>query len=387
MMKKVKIMHLIGDLSKGGAERFVVDLCNELAKDDQYEVFLVSICSNSVEETFVKDIDTNVRYVSFNKGRGFSLNTFWALTKWLRKEEPNVLHSHLNGFEYLGLYLLVNKRTLFFHTIHNVAVAECPNFLIKTFRRVWYRINKVKPVTISFDGRKTYRDYYQLDNDILIENGRQDLVATNEIDSLSEKYKEGDDTFVLIHVGRIASEKNQDLLIRAVKQFNLTEEKKCKLIIIGEVKEKRLYQHLLAVVNNDPYIEFIGGRHNVVDYLSIADAFCLSSIFEGMPISLIEALSVGCIPICTPVGGISQMIKHGKTGFLSRDVSVDSYCDVLKEALYHPDKKMIKLNGRLFFKLNYHIQASANAHLKTYSSVILSDKSNMMNGYQMITKI
>lgn len=386
-MKKVKIMHLIGDLSKGGAERFVVDLCNELAKDDQYEVFLVSICSNSVEETFVKDIDTNVRYVSFNKGRGFSLNTFWALTKWLRKEEPNVLHSHLNGFEYLGLYLLVNKRTLFFHTIHNVAVAECPNFLIKTFRRVWYRINKVKPVTISFDGRKTYRDYYQLDNDILIENGRQDLVATNEIDSLSEKYKEGDDTFVLIHVGRIASEKNQDLLIRAVKQFNLTEEKKCKLIIIGEVKEKRLYQHLLAVVNNDPYIEFIGGRHNVVDYLSIADAFCLSSIFEGMPISLIEALSVGCIPICTPVGGISQMIKHGKTGFLSRDVSVDSYCDVLKEALYHPDKKMIKLNGRLFFKLNYHIQASANAHLKTYSSVILSDKSNMMNGYQMITKI
>ncbi|ATP56097.1 hypothetical protein CPT03_06290 [Pedobacter ginsengisoli] len=387
MMMKVKIMHLIGDLSKGGAERFVVDLCNELAKDDRYEVFLVSICSNSVEETFVKDIDKNVRYVSFNKGRGFSLNTFWALTKWLRAEEPNVLHSHLNGFEYLGLYLLINKRTLFFHTIHNVAVAECPNFLIKTFRRLWYRINKVKPVTISFDGRKTYRDYYQLDNDILIENGRQDLVATNEIASLSEKYKEGEDSFVLIHVGRIASEKNQDLLIRAVKQFNLTEEKKCKLIIIGEVKEKRLYQHLLEVVNNDPYIEFIGGRHNVVDYLSIADAFCLSSIFEGMPISLIEALSVGCIPICTPVGGISQMIKHGKTGFLSRDVSVDSYCDVLKEALYHPDKKMIKLNGRLFFKLNYHIQASANAHLKTYSSVILSDKSNMMNGYQMITKI
>ncbi|WP_449440720.1 hypothetical protein [Pedobacter steynii] len=119
--------------------------------------------------------------------------------------------------------MLINVH--FFHTIHNVAVAECPNFLIKTFRRVWYKINKVKPVTISFDGRKTYRDYYQLDNDILIENGRQDLVATNEIASLSEKYKEGEDTFVLIHVGRIASEKNQDLLIRAVKQFNLTEEK------------------------------------------------------------------------------------------------------------------------------------------------------------------
>ncbi|WP_448104126.1 glycosyltransferase [Pedobacter panaciterrae] len=386
-MEKIKIMHLIGDLTKGGAERFVVDLCNELAKDDQYEVYLVSICWNDPQETFVKDIHKNVRYVSFNKGRGFSLKAFLGLTKWLNREEPDVLHSHLNGFEYLALYLLANKHTLFFHTIHNIAVAECPNFILKTFRKFWYKINKVKPVTISFDGKKTYRDYYQLDNDILIENGRQDLVTTDEYPLLNEKYKEGEDAFILIHVGRIVSEKNQDLLIRAVKKFNVTEDKKCKLIIIGEVKEKHLYQHLLKLVGNDPYIEFIGGKHNVVDYLSIADAFCLSSIFEGMPISLIEALSVGCIPVCTPVGGIGQMIRHGKTGFLSKDVSVESYYDVLKEALYHPDKKMIKLNGRLFFKLNYHIQASANAHLKTYSTMLISDKSNMVKGYQMITKI
>ncbi|WP_448634535.1 hypothetical protein [Pedobacter panaciterrae] len=81
------------------------------------------------------------------------------------------------------------------------------------------------------------------------------------------------------------------------------------------------------------------------------------------------------------------MIRHGKTGFLSKDVSVESYYDVLREALYHPDKKMIKLNGRLFFKLNYHIQASASAHLKTYSTMLISDKSNMVKGYQMITKI
>lgn len=386
-MEKIKIMHLIGDLTKGGAERFVVDLCNELAKDDQSEVYLVSICLNDTEHTFVKDIHRNVRYVSFNKGRGFSLRAFWALTKWLSKEEPHVLHSHLNGFEYLALYLLINRSTLFFHTIHNVAVAECPSFLLKTYRRLWYKINKVRPVTISFDGRKTYRDYYQLDNDILIENGREDLVLTDQYPLLNEKYREDKDVFVLLHVGRIVSEKNQDLLIKAVKQFNITEKKKCKLIIIGEVKEKRLYQYLLETVNNDPFIEFIGGKHNVVDYLSIADAFCLSSIFEGMPISLIEALSVGCIPVCTPVGGITQMIRHGKTGFLSKDLSVESYYDVLKEALYHPDRKMIKLNGRLFFKLNYHIQASANAHLKTYSTMLMSGKSSMVKGYEMITKI
>jgi glycosyltransferase involved in cell wall biosynthesis len=386
-MEKVKIMHLIGDLTKGGAERFVVDLCNELAKDDQYEVFLVSICANDEEETFVKDISKAVRYVSFNKERGFSLSVFMALTKWLVKANPQVLHSHLNGFEYLAFYLFLNKSTLFFHTIHNTAVAECPNFFIKNFRRIWYKSDKVKPVTISFDGSKTYRDYYKLNNDIIIENGRQDLVTSDEYPLLTEQYKKADAEFILVHVGRIATEKNQELLIKAVQQFNATEEKKCKLIIIGEVKEKRLYQHLLEVVNNDSYIEFVGGKHNVVDYLNIADAFCLSSVFEGMPISLIEALSVGCIPVCTPVGGIKQMIKHGKTGFLSKDISVNGYCDVLKEALTHPDKKMIKLNGRLFFKLNYHIQASANAHSRSYLAMLMLGRDTAMKDYQVITKI
>lgn len=386
-MDKVKIMHLIGDLTKGGAERFVVDLCNELAKDDQYEVYLVSICANDAENTFVKDIDKSVRYVSFNKERGFSMGVFVALTKWLLKANPHVLHSHLNGFEYLAFYLFLSKHTLFFHTIHNTAAAECHNFFVKNFRRIWYKSNKVRPVTISYDGSKTYKEYYKLHNDILIENGRQDLVTTDEYPLIAEKYKEVDDNFILVHVGRIANEKNQELLIRAVQQFNATEERKCKLIIIGEVKNKPLYQHLLEVANGDSYIEFVGGKHNVVDYLSIADAFCLSSIFEGMPISLIEALSVGCIPVCTSVGGITQMIKHGKTGFLSKDLSIDGYCDTLKEALNHPDRKMIKLNGRLFFKLNYHIQASANAHSKNYSTMLMSARENIIKDYQVITKI
>jgi glycosyltransferase involved in cell wall biosynthesis len=366
-MEKVRIMHLIGDLSKGGAERFVVDLCNELAKVDHYEVFLLSICANDEENTFVKDINDAVNYVTFNKERGFSLSVLITLTKWLYKANPHVLHSHLNGFEYLAFYLFLHKRTTFFHTIHNIAVAECPNTFIKNFRKIWYRSDKVKPVTISYDGSKTFRDYYKLQNDILIENGRQVLATSDQYPQLKKEYKEANDSFILVHVGRIAIEKNQELLIKAVQKFNTTEKKKCRLIIIGEVREKHLYRHLIDLASEDPYIAFVGGKNNVADYLSIADIFCLSSIFEGMPISLIEALSMGCIPVCTPVGGIKQMIIHGKTGFLSKDLSVDGYCEVLKEALNHPDKMMIQKNGRLFFESNYHIQASANAHSRNYS--------------------
>ena len=42
----------------------------------------------------------------------------------------------------------------------------------------------------------------------------------------------------------------------------------------------------------------------------LSDAFCLTSVYEGLPISLLEAISCGCVPVCTPVGGITEVVHH-----------------------------------------------------------------------------
>ena len=89
------------------------------------------------------------------------------------------------------------------------------------------------------------------------------------------------------------------------------------LLIIGEGFDRASELKKLANKN----IHFIGIKTNVPDYLYASDAFCLSSNFEGMPISLIEAFACGCPSICTPVGGIVNSVKHGVTGFLSKSLS------------------------------------------------------------------
>lgn len=373
MMQKTKIIHFIGALTKGGAERFVVDLCNELATDEQYDIHLVSISENDPVESFVNDIHPDVTYFSFEKGKGFSLSIFLKLSTWLENEEPDIVHSHLNSFEYLSLYFLRNHSSSCFHTIHSTAQLECPVYLIKTFRKICYKFGKVTPVTVSLDGRRTFRDYYRLNNDILIVNGRQDPAPNKAYDQLLNQYKLNSDKFLLVHTGRIISVKNQQLLIKAIKQFNTLEEKKCRLLLLGEVKDEVLYQQLLGMAESDPNIIFLGGQHNVIDYLRIADAFCLSSTHEGMPISLIEALSVGCIPVCTPAGGIGQMISHRNTGFLSKDFSISSYYTALKEALYYENKAIIKLNAIINFKSNYHISIAARNHAETYFNAFNMD--------------
>lgn len=363
-------MHLIGSLTKGGAERFVVDLCNELAKDEHYEVTLLSLRSNDLERGFRKEIQDKVRYISFEKGPGINFLVLFRLTAWLKTEKPDFLHSHLNGFEYLALYFLGNSGTRFFHTLHNIASKECPSYFARMFRKACYKKNKVQAITISEDVKQSFQECYRLDNDILIPNGRPDLVQTPAYKEVFKEHRLGSDTFLLVHVARITPQKNQELLIKAVQQFNATEVRKCSLLIIGEANNESLHQKLQNMASGDPHIRFLGGKYNVVDYLSLADAFCLSSFYEGMPISIIEAFSVGCIPVCTPVSGIRNMIRHGHNGFLSKDKSVDSYCEAIKEALYHPYKEMIRYKGKQSFRLNYHISITARNYNKAYQQQV-----------------
>ena len=56
----------------------------------------------------------------------------------------------------------------------------------------------------------------------------------------------------------------------------------------------------------------------------MGDAYALCSSYEGMPISLIEAIGVGCIPVCTPVGGIVDVVHNGENGFLSDGIGEES---------------------------------------------------------------
>ena len=363
-----KIIHIIGNLSRGGAERFVVDLCNEMAQKQEHEIILVSVGENPAEGTFLEDIDPHVSYVSFGKKRGFSWKVLMKLTDWLKAESPDIVHSHLNSSEYLFLYRMDRNSTIFFHTIHNLAEVECSARPLKLFRKIFYRSNRVIPVTISTDCSRSYRAYYRLRNDVVIENARPPMVITEARESLLKKYKEDVPGFLIVHIGRIAPEKNQKLLIEAVKRINETGIiNSCRLLIIGEVKDQELYRSLKKQVNGNENIEFLGGKKNIGDYLSIADAFCLSSVYEGMPISLIEAMSAGCIPVCTPIGGMKDMISNGITGFLSRDVSIEAYCDALKQAILSPDKAEIRENLKADYARKYTIDISAGRHLKVYA--------------------
>ncbi|HEV7381887.1 MAG TPA: glycosyltransferase, partial [Dyadobacter sp.] len=223
-------------------------------------------------------------------------------------------------------------------------------------------------ITISQDGFDTYQTYYGLDNAKIIENGRPRIHITSDYDRIRTLYKKPNE-YLLVHLGRVIDVKNQKLLIEAVQLFNSISDKKCCLLIVGAIRDEQLYQSLLQICQDDEHITFLGQQSNVADYLSIADAFCLSSHYEGMPMSIIESFSVGCVPMSTPVGGIPEMISNGTTGFLSKDSTVESYSQAIKECLTANNLDEIRNNCFNEYKNKYSIDICGTKHWNLYRNV------------------
>ncbi|SFN91989.1 Glycosyltransferase involved in cell wall bisynthesis [Chitinophaga sp. YR627] len=364
MNVKKKIVHILPNLSKGGAERFTVDLCNALSADREAEVHLVSLYKNQSGSTFRDDIANGVTYHELDKKNGFDFAIIGQLYKLLRKIRPDVVHTHLNGFEYALPYKLVSGRTRFVHTLHSDAFKECDISFFRKARRVAYRLRLVQPVTISRESAESFNACYGLKNDVLIENGRKAAEKTSQYDQIIAQYKGVEKGTLLVCVGRITKEKNQELLIDAVNNLAAKGLFSGKLLIIGAVQDEQVYAKLQQKASD--CVEFVGMKSNVADYLFAADAFCMSSIYEGMPLSIIEAFSVGCVPVSTAVGGINDMITHGVTGFLSRDMSVAAYEEALLACLQSENLPGIREACKNEFIQKYRIEVCAAKYSALY---------------------
>jgi glycosyltransferase involved in cell wall biosynthesis len=145
-------------------------------------------------------------------------------------------------------------------------------------------------------------------------------------------YKSAADSRIYLHVARCSPVKNQTLLVEAFGKF-VEKGYHADLIIIGVNYETELGKSIQAKAVN--HVHFIGTRKNVGDYMLNADVFCLSSDFEGMPITLLEASLVGVPMVSTAVCGAVDIIENKVNGVLSEGHTVGEYLDALEYSYHH----------------------------------------------------
>ncbi|MBO4587470.1 MAG: glycosyltransferase family 4 protein [Bacteroidales bacterium] len=365
----MKIIELIPSLDFGGAERFVADICNSFVSKGNH-VVLITFCNAKGKDSFYPVLSDKVELKCLGNMTKVKLLYPFFILYYILKERPTVVHSHLNSVMYLFFSLFLSKKIKFVHTVHNDAYKEAGGYWGRVYRK--FTMGRfILPVTISKESQKSFYSMYNRSS-CLIYNGRSldesDKAVEKQIFDEILRLKDNPDSFVIVNLARFAEQKNQLSLVKAVNRIN---EKKqiIDLYIIGSYSHSKeaidIYNNISRIRTSN--IHLLGAKNNASIYLNFADAFCLSSIFEGMPISIIESFSKGCPVLSTPVGGVVDMVEDGVNGLLSKDTNIESIVDMLDRfcGMSSGERARLSENAKESYAL-YSMDTCTSAYLSCF---------------------
>lgn len=332
----MKIIQIIPQLSAGGAERFVVDLSNELSL--RHKVVLVVSSSLVGKKSFyLPEVATGVSVCSLNKRPSFDIAYLYRLYKTIKRETPDVIHTHIGTFAHFALLKWLFPRVKFVHTVHSDAQFESGGKLQTFLKKLFFKRGWCRAATISEKSDLSFKEFYGENiSSTLIYNGRSLNIEWSD----KELVPRTEGRYNLVSIGHISQVKNHLLLCKAVTELT-KRGAPIALYMFGRSVSEDIVNGIKNL--NNPHIYMLGQVENPRQYLRNADVFCMSSVIEGMPISLIEALSCGLVPICTAVGGIVDVVEDGKNGFLSQDMTVESYAKTIERYLALPDSQKTEM--------------------------------------------
>lgn len=361
----MKILQIVPDLELAGAQTMLENLAMELIKHEDLKVEIVVFYSKktSISERLEKN---NIKIHYLGKKKGFDVLLLWKLKSIIKNFQPDIIHTHRYTLAYIIFTLVlirkINKINVV-HTIHNIAEKEVPPKTQRLYNLYFHKKNII-PVAISEQVHKSVISRYNLKEEEV-------PIIYNGIDLKKCRIK-GNYKFnnFLLHVGRFSEQKNHEELIESFGKC-LQINPKLKLYLVGIGEKKDLIEKKVRNMKLENNVIFVGALANCYEIMSKADIFLLPSKWEGMPMTLIEAMATGLPCIAYPVGGIPDMIEDNITGLLPKNVEELSEC-ILKLSNNEKLRKKIGGNAQKYSVL-FSSENMCNHYLKLYCKYKGSD--------------
>lgn len=304
----------------GGGECMVSRLAAhlDLNKVDAEVICVFGEPQNNELEKNILEHGVPIKYI--RKGKGFSSAAIKRLNHELSEFQPDVVHTHLSACVYCAEWVLTHNVKML-HTVHNMPAFELimPK---KVVMATMYRCGKAIPVAISHEIQALTQSYYRLKTTPELVYNPVDVSRYSKLEKKKRK------NFTFVNVGRLYEVKNQILLVKTFEKI-LEDQSDTDLFILGDgplreeletyLKEHKLTQHI--------FME--GNVENVEQYLAEADAFVLSSNYEGLPLVILEAMASGLPIVSTDVGGVKDVVTDN--GLLVEPHSIEKLASAMMQ--------------------------------------------------------
>lgn len=170
------------------------------------------------------------------------------------------------------------------------------------------------------------------------------IITEEEKEKLREELKIGKSDLVLSYIAELNKNKNQILLINTVEELKKTIPN-VKLLLIGNGASKEYYQNVVEEKNLQDNIKLLGRRTDIGALLSITNIYVASSIREGLPVNVMEAMYMKLPIVATDNRGHRELVKDGENGYIIKSFGYIDFSNKIKE-LVEKDLCYLGNNGK-----------------------------------------
>ncbi len=314
---------------------------------EKYEMIFVYNAKDLKNPNIFEQKGKKVLYVSLKKyAPSFSPIIIWKLSRLLKAEKVDIVHCHQHKATVHGVFAakLAGVPIILAH-VHGTGRTKNPgrrlinSVIFRWVSRILTVGEAVKKDIIlnnpSVDPEKVISVGNSIDYDKFSKVTKSDIIR-------SEKFGIKKDALVFGTAGRLTETKGQKFLIDAFAQVKKQMPNSLLLFAgTGELKDELEKQAAEAGLADS--VHFLGKINNMPEFYSAIDIFVLSSIAEGLPRGLMEAMAAGILCIASNAGGIPEILDNGKYGFLVEPRDSNAlYLAMLKTANM-PDDEKIKM--------------------------------------------
>ena len=352
----MRIVHVVDSMEVGGAEILVSQLCRAQRNGGHEPIVYAVAALGALGEQMQKDGFT----VKPNVGRHLadSVRGFYRLFK---ESRPDVVHIHNpTPTIYAAMAARMAGVPSIISTRHSL-VARPRNMTVE-FKYACAAVFCDWVVGICEATTENLREIHTV--------ARKKIIRVYNGAARVERAPESEwpekSGFTLVFVGRLEPVKNHAFLLKGFAQA-IASRPELRLWMVGDGSERSNLERLASDLGLSGSIKFWGQQLDVAPFLSAADAFIMSSRSEGLPMSLLQAFSLGLPAIVTDVGGMAEVVRQAQAGFtVALDDAASMSEAILSVARNDTERVRFSKNAAKAFNTLFSLQTMADAYMALY---------------------
>lgn len=355
-LKEQNILFFTRTMKLGGTENVVLQLC-EIFKPLVNRIVVCSCGGVNVD----KLNNMGIKHYAIPDIESKSVSTLITVSKIVSRivkdEKITIIHTHHRMAAFYVSLLGLYKKCKFLNTSHNTFTNK------KWLTQFAYKHAKL--IACGEMVKKNLTEVFGLQNVTVVHNSVKPFEGKILLDETIKKFH-NEGCFVIGNVGRLSEQKGMKFFINAVPKI-LKEHPNARFLLIGSGEDETELRNITNNLEIEDKVLFLGYRTDIQNLMSQLDLVVLSSLWEGFPLTPIEAFSVGKTIVATAVDGTVEIVKDGVNGLLIEAKSSEQIADKVNWMMEHPaEKKLMEKQAKANYLKELSMDKFANNYLECY---------------------